>query len=129
MHNAHTLPKGERLNSYKKINQLFDRNAKDNHSFLVHPYRVVFFQEGEGASFPEILISVPKRNFKKAVQRNRIKRLTRESYRLQKVMFSKKTYIAFLYIAKEIPDFALTQKTIGQILAKILKKDNPAEGL
>lgn len=118
--NNHLLPRSERLNSRKTIGRLFDRNEAGNISMLVFPVRAVILQEEQGAGgYPEILISVPKRVFKRAVDRNRIKRLIREAYRQQKISFPCKTRIAFLYVGKELPLFASVQRAVGSILEKL----------
>jgi len=117
---VHTLPRNERLRSKKKIARLFDRNSGGNRVIPAYPYRVVLYPEPDmPAGFPEILVSVPKRNFKKAVQRNRIKRLTREAYRLQKTACSTKMCIAFLYVGKEVPEYSEVERAIGQVLDKL----------
>lgn len=114
------FPRSERLRSNKVIGRLFNRNLKECFTVPVYPYRAVVYREpGTPAGFPEVLISVPKRNFKKAVLRNRIKRLTREAYRLQKIAFPCKTYIAFLYVGKEVPDLGQVERAIGAILNKL----------
>ncbi|MBX2952084.1 MAG: ribonuclease P protein component [Leadbetterella sp.] len=114
------LPRTQRLKSHKMISRLFDRNSKDCFTVPVYPYRAVVFREPDTpAGFPEVLVSVPKRSFKKAVLRNRIKRLTREAYRLQKTAFAHKTYIAFLYVGKEVPEFSQVQRAVGAILDKL----------
>lgn len=115
-----TFPKSERLNSRKIIEKLFDRNNPDIVSFLSYPYRVVMLStHDEEEGFPEILISVSKKRFKKAVDRNRIKRLTREGYRVQKIKFPNKTYLGLVYIGKELPDLDGVKKSIATVLSKL----------
>jgi len=117
---GHKFPRQERLKNHKMISRLFDRNSKDCFVIPVWPYRAVVYREpGSPAGFPEVLVSVPKRNFKKAVLRNRIKRLTREAYRLQKNPCSSQTCIAFLYVGKEVPDFSQAERAVGAILDKL----------
>lgn len=115
-----TLRKPERLNSQKIISKLFDRKSKDTQSFLVFPFRVVVLQEEpQELAYPEILISVSKRTFKKAVDRNRVKRLTKEAYRTQKSTFPQKTYLAFLFVGKKMPQYSEIEKSISLILHKL----------
>ncbi|WP_299670595.1 ribonuclease P protein component [uncultured Polaribacter sp.] len=77
----YTLGKQERLKSRKLIEKLYTE-GKSVKSF---PLRMVYLQTEHTSDFPcQVGVSVPKRNFKLAVDRNRIKRLMRESYRLQK---------------------------------------------
>ena len=80
-----TLGKDERLKSRKQIENLFDKGK----SFVVTPFRVYFIMNTEllihkGESGLKFGTGVSAKNFKKAVDRNRIKRLTREAWRLQK---------------------------------------------
>ncbi|MCD8538686.1 MAG: hypothetical protein LRY55_02210 [Leadbetterella sp.] len=64
----HKLPRPERLKSTKMISRLFDRNSKDCFTVPAYPYRAVVYREPDTPEgFPGVLISVPKRNFKKAV--------------------------------------------------------------
>lgn len=77
----YTLGKEERLKSKKLIERLYE----ERNSVKAYPLRMIFLQTEHTSDFPaQVGVSVPKRNFKLAVDRNRIKRLMRESYRLQK---------------------------------------------
>jgi ribonuclease P protein component len=77
----HTLGKQERLKSRKLIEKLYQEGT----SVKAFPLKMIFLQTVHTSDFPcQIGVSVPKRNFKLAVSRNRMKRLMRESYRLQK---------------------------------------------
>lgn len=111
-----SYPKKEKLKSKKLIDQLFI----EGQSVSVFPLRLVylatFFDDGVLAKTG---VSVSKRNFKTAVGRNRVKRLLRESYRLNKTLYfnSLKTQHAFmiLYIGKEIlslSDIEIKMKTL-----------------
>lgn len=103
--------KEERLNKEKLIKELFDKGS----SFYLFPFRVFFMYNPEGDyPFHQVLISVSKRNFKKAVDRNLIKRRTREAYRKNKaeIAASKKLLIAYIYSAKEILTFAQIQERL-----------------
>ena len=77
----YTLGKEERLKSRKLIEKLY----KEGNSVKAFPLRIFFLQTKHTSNYPaQAGFSVPKRNFKLAVDRNRIKRLMRECYRLQK---------------------------------------------
>lgn len=76
-----TLGKQERLKSKKLIGKLYEQG----NSVKAFPLRMVYLQTEHTSNFPAQLgVSVGKRNFKKAPDRNRLKRLMRETYRLQK---------------------------------------------
>ncbi|MGY0407484.1 MAG: ribonuclease P protein component [Polaribacter sp.] len=77
----HTLGKEERLKSRKLIEKLY----QEGNSIKAFPLRMLYVQTAHTSEFPvQMGVSVAKRNFKRAVDRNRIKRLLREAYRLQK---------------------------------------------
>ena len=72
--------KEERLCNKRLIHVLYESGS----SFILYPYKVVFHPTDELAVPVQVLISVPKRRFKRAVDRNLLKRRIREAYRLQK---------------------------------------------
>ena len=110
------FPKEERLTSQKIIKELF---SKGKAQFL-YPLRVVYLlKTAPSADFPQVLFSIPKKNFKKATDRNWIRRRMREVYRLHKKDLVdengeiKVASIGFIYIAKEkIPYFELKKKIL-----------------
>lgn len=77
-----TLPKTERLCSKKQIEDLYLHGQR----LRVFPYHVCWMRRDSDAATPpaQVLISVSKKRFHHAVDRNRVKRLTRECYRLHK---------------------------------------------
>lgn len=103
----YTLPKLERLNSRILIEKLFTGGSKSLPAF---PLRIVYMPvEGENLPTISLLISVPKKRFKRAVKRNRIKRQIREAYRKNKDCLreslensGKKVIIAFLWLDNEL---------------------------
>ncbi len=118
-----TLPANERLKHKKRIGELFQKGS----SFFVFPFKVYYIKtsSAQAPSFPKVLISVPKKRLKKATDRNRVKRLIRENYRLQKHILrelDKKeqlTTIAFVYSSKELMEFKPLQKAMLKALKKI----------
>lgn len=84
MHPIHTLGSQERIKSRKLIDRLF--SGGKSQSLAAYPLRVVYMEElaAEGTPQVQIMVSVSKRHFKRAVKRNRVKRQIRESYRLHK---------------------------------------------
>lgn len=97
-----SFPKSERLYKKKDIQELFDKGS----SFYLYPFRVIV-QKAPETNTNQVLFSVSKRNFKKAVDRNLIKRRMREAYRLTKtsVPSESKWQIAYIYTAKDILEF------------------------
>jgi ribonuclease P protein component len=109
------------------IQQLF----KEGSSFFKHPFKVVYLPvERNDGPRARILVTVPKRNFKKAVDRNRIKRLVREAYRKNKQLLSpeyatpeKQTLlIGFIYTGKTLPEYQEVEQKLILILQELVKK-------
>lgn len=118
-----TFCKEERLCNKNIIQQLFLSEDK----FFIYPYTVIWKKsDGNGKNIPKILISVTKRNFKKAVDRNKLKRLTREAYRINKeILFSaakeknKIIVIMFIYSGKNMLEFKEIEKKMIQVLNQV----------
>lgn len=96
--------KTEKLKSRKALEHLFDKGEK----FLVHPFKVFYSIKNNTESIIHCGVGVSKKNFAKAVQRNRIKRLMREVYRLNKeelykTVQQKQVDFFVLYIDKNMP--------------------------
>ena len=73
----------------------------------------VHFQAGEG----DFGVSVPKRNFKRAVRRNLLKRRVREAWRLNRERLGDKTYDVFIYyVGKETEEYGRIEKSLVQVL-------------
>lgn len=121
-----TLHKQERLCSQKTIEELF--NGGD--SFLAYPLKVVFRLCSTDLAYPaQAAFSVSKRNFKRAVQRNILKRRMREAYRLNKAAFyaelgQKERDIAlmFVFIGKDIVEYTTIEKAMILAFKKLLAK-------
>lgn len=121
MPKQNTLGKNERLKSRKQIEQLFSEGKK----FVVGPFRT--FYQFNGQSVLQFGVGVSAKNFKKAVRRNRIKRLVKEAWRLQKNELkeklkseNKKLNVFIIYTAKEIPDYKLVSEKIKAVLQKLI---------
>src|SRR5688572_6472406 len=103
--------KKERLNNEILIKELFEKGS----SFYLFPFKVHFLNNpDQNFPFHQVMFSVPKRNFKKAVDRNLIKRRMREAFRLNKQSLpaSGKLLIAYIYSAKEILTFTQIQERL-----------------
>lgn len=114
--------KNERLKSRKQIERLFNTGKK----FTVSPFRVHYSLSEEGQTLLQFGVGVSNRNFKKAVDRNRIKRLTREAYRQQKPVLQKKLAetgkkmnLFFIYADKEVPVFNMVWDSVKKIIDKL----------
>lgn len=116
-----TLGKDEKLKSRKLIEQLFAQGKRVK-SF---PLQLIYLQIDHPSEFPiKVGFSVPKRNVKLAVDRNRIKRMMREVYRLNKYLFFenlKNKYIfMFIYANKEEPEYTDLEETFKKVCVKFL---------
>ena len=124
----YSFKKEERLCSKKFLTELFDNGS----SFLVYPYRVIWLKSpNQNQPFPiQVVISVPKKRFKSAVDRNLIKRRTKEIYRMGKEeqLYSavdrhqKKILLGLSYVGKEIHDFDYLQQKIHNLFKTLILK-------
>ena len=143
-----TYPKTEHLKSRKAIDQLF----KSGESFFVYPYKVIYRLIDNGqlimdnaAGEPEAKVETPNnqlsiinyqllsgfaastRNFKHAVDRNRIKRLGREAFRLNKHALEQQLatnqlalQVFFIFTDKKLPDWKLIEPKMQACLKKLI---------
>ena len=89
---------------------------------------MIYLETPQGSSPLQAGFTVNKKNFKKAVDRNRVKRLMRESYRVQKndlknklIQSNKKLALFFIYTGKELPEHKLIFEKTGNVLSRIVK--------
>ena len=120
---AATLSKSERLCGKTAIAGLMEHGKGSVAGCL--RYKCLVRDDGDAVS--RILISVPKRNFKRAVKRNLLKRRIRESYRLQKELLPVPVDNAFIYQAREVLSYADIYAAVTEALAAVAAKTQPAE--
>lgn len=118
----HTLPKSEKLCSTIATGKLFTKG----NAFIKFPIRIVYSTPTPADSdvHCRILTSVPKKRFKHAVDRNRIKRLMREAYRLNKqtlvdALGDRYIDLAFICVDNNLPTFQQMNKAVNAALGKI----------
>lgn len=119
----YSFPKEEKLKSKKCIDQLFSEGS----AVSKFPLKLIYTATDLPNDVPvQAGVSVTKRRFKKAVTRNRIKRLMREAYRLHKNdlfnTISTSYAFMFLYIGKQEPTFEEIEKSMIRLLEKFLEK-------
>lgn len=120
-----SFPKKEKL----KNKQLFEKLFSEGKSVSSYPIKLVYLKTELPFDVSiQAGVSVPKKNFKSAVKRNRIKRLIRESYRLNKALVfnnSEGTFaFLFLYLGKDIPQYNQVETHMKLVLEKFNKKIN-----
>ena len=148
------FPKKERLFLQKDIDRLFNCGQ----IFVSYPLRIVYLTVSDNITLdarnkanslernekPVIdhltseygvsaLISIPKRRIRKAVKRNRLKRLIRESFRLNKhetvalyKQKEKQLFIAFMYLSNDVKQYSEIDKAVQKALERIRRKEEEA---
>ncbi|WMJ71564.1 ribonuclease P protein component [Cytophagaceae bacterium ABcell3] len=119
-----TLPKNERLSSKKIIEELFKKGS----SCFLYPFKIVYLDKedvSEKQPFPQVLFTISRKNFRKATDRNKIRRKVKEAYRLNKpFIFGKDKnkvpdYLAIIYVAKEVLPFKEVERKLILILQRL----------
>jgi ribonuclease P protein component len=117
-----TLKKNERLKSRKQIEELFSQGKKINFSPLL-----LYYSFAPAGPPLQMGAGVSSKFFKKSVDRNRIKRLIKEAYRLQKIPLQIKLKerntrlnVFFIYTAKAIPAYETIFNSMNHVLNKLL---------
>ncbi len=126
-----SLGKQERIKSKILMTKLFEEGK----SYFKHPFSVKYLVIDKLDSTHKFAVTVPKRNFKKAVDRNKIKRLVREVYRINKSLLpinyldeqGKTLLLIFIYVGKQPEDYnqlkKAMKKTMKQLCSRLKSSD------
>ncbi len=129
---AENLTKQERVCSKLLIDRLF--NGGKSHSMSAYPLRVVYmYMQAEDIANgdepnTQLLVSVPKKCFKRAVKRNRVKRQVREAYRRNRSIVSEKLsdgcrlVMAFIWLDPKLYDTAVVEVKMKNLIQRISEK-------
>lgn len=137
MQHAQTFKKEERICNRKLIGKLFS----DNQSFFQYPFKVIYHivQPDDHRLFTDrypvqVLFTIPKKRFKRAVDRNRLKRLMREAYRKNKhaiyeILVRKQNYLAlgFIYTGKQPLSYNEIEKKIKAAIMRLKQELNETQ--
>lgn len=113
-----SFPKKEKLCRKKSIETLLSGGSV----VFVYPLKVVWNTVGDGDAPIQMMVSVPKRLFKKAVVRNRIKRRIREAFRLHKHLFAlslpsgKSLHLLWIFVAREELSYSGIELAVKKII-------------
>jgi len=123
----YSFTKNERLTSQLLIDKLFE----SNHSFVVSPLKVLWINAEHPGKYPvQIAISVPKKKFKRAVDRNLLKRRIREAYRKNKSILydflnenNKKCLVILIYNSQKELTYQEIESKIILVLHRLIQEN------
>ena len=119
----HIFPRKERLRGEIRVDNLFTQG----NAFILYPFRIVYMIEPKKEDVSaQVLFSVPKKRFKRAVKRNRLKRQMKEAYRLHKselIQFLENKnitlQIGFTYVSNDEIAYSQIEKKMIEALQKL----------
>lgn len=117
-----SLKKHEILRSKKIIQELFDNGS----SFFIYPFKVYYLAD-ENQEAGKVLFSVPKKNLKRAIDRNLVRRRIKEAYRLNKSMINTGTHSPFslsltlIYVAGSVISYQDIETKLKQVFIRLNK--------
>jgi ribonuclease P protein component len=117
----YTFRKEERLHNKKMIKELFDKGS----SFFLYPFKIFYVQDPDISGKNRILISVSKKIYKRAVDRNLIKRRIKEAYRLNKSILANgeknklPLLVGFIFVAKQILSYNEIESKLKSVLLRL----------
>jgi ribonuclease P protein component len=122
----YTFKKEERLCNKRLIDGLFHSGS----SFLCYPFKVSWKLTDAGSSPAQVVFGVPKKRYKHAVDRNLIKRRTREAYRLHKQQFlydylissNKHLALSLVYVGTTIADYDFIEKKMLKLFVQLCEQ-------
>lgn len=128
---AENLTKQERICSKLLVDRLF--NGGKSHSMSAYPIRVVYMylqadDVADDTPNTQLLVSVPKKCFKRAVKRNRVKRQLREAYRRNRELVSEKVetgcslVMAFIWLDSKLYDTSIVEAKMKNLFQRISEK-------
>ena len=126
MAKAFSYNKKEKLKSKKQLDALFATGK----NFTIFPVKVFYMPVEAESDFPlKVGVGVSSRNFKKATDRNRIKRLLREAYRTEKTLLfehikvsEQKLALFFLYVDKTLPEYGVIKSKMQLVIERLTKQ-------
>ncbi len=121
-----SFSKEERLKSRNEIKELFANGS----SFYLYPFKILFIKSPTTDTSTQVLFTVPKRAYKRAVDRNKIRRRIKEAYRLNKhLLFTSNNdqyslKIAYIYVGKKAYNFEFIQQKLVETLTRLNKNSS-----
>lgn len=133
------LPKGERICAKKQVERIF--NGGQSRSMSAFPLRLVYMTEersgdGMAASTVQMMVSVPKRHLRHAVERNRVKRLVREAYRTNRQLLlealpedgSKTVSLCFIWNEDHTRCYAEVESRVRSLMMRLRERMQYGKG-